>query len=477
MSLNSAATSPLGRLHGALGGCVRVGHIIGRVPEGDTGAAWLPRRVWDLHVPLWIAHRGMANVYPENTLEAFRGTLACGVDLVEPDCWLTRDGGLVCMHDGSVDRTTDGSGASDQLTVAGVRALRVDAGRWFAAAWPNTLRVPTLGDVLDEVGGRAGLCPEAKNAGAGRAIVELLTQHDLLDTALVQSFMRAELGPAVAAGCEAMMLTATSSYDPVGLRASGIRYLGLSAALPPGLVAPARTAGVEVIVWVVDRRVDAAPWLSAGAVGFFSNDPLYLSGRSPVLAADPFGRRSFYHGHLASSIAGDRGRFYAANAWGYPDTSPRYQGALQGWASPIHEDPAADRFEITFTVRIDAVSADNGWAGAFIAAADDRSFDDIDRYEPGLCGYHVVLRRSGELEVRIVDDGITRAVSSAATPAIEAGDTARLHMSVTPTQVTATRLDAPALATVAVTDARHRGGYFHLGRRAAAAVFSEITIS
>jgi glycerophosphoryl diester phosphodiesterase len=454
----------------------RVGHSMGRVPEGDTAAARLPWRVSDLHVPLWIAHRGMANVYPENTLEAFRGTLACGLDMVEPDCWFTRDGGLVCMHDGSVDRTTDGSGATDRLTTAGVRALRVDAGRWFAAAWPNTLRVPTFGDVLDEVGGRAGLCPEAKNAGAGRAIVEQLTQHDLLDTALVQSFMQAELRPAIAAGCEAMMLTATSSYDPVRLCAVGIRYLGLSAALPPSLVAPARTAGVEVIVWVVDRRVDAAPWLSAGALGFFSNDPMYLSGHSPVLAADPFGRCTFYHGHLASSIAGNRGQF-STNGWGYPDTSPHYQGALQGWASPIHEDPTADQFEITFRVRIDAVSADNGWAGAFIAAADDRSFDDLDRYQPGLCGYHVMLRRSGKLEVHVVDDGITRAVSSAATPAIKAGDTARLHLCVTPTQVTATRLDASAPTTVVVTDASHRGGYFHLGRRAAAVAFSDITIS
>jgi glycerophosphoryl diester phosphodiesterase len=65
----------------------------------------------------------MANVHPENTLQAFRGTLACGVNTVEPDCWLTRDGGLVCMHDGSLDRTTDGSGAADRLTTAGMRAL------------------------------------------------------------------------------------------------------------------------------------------------------------------------------------------------------------------------------------------------------------------------------------------------------------------------------------------------------------------
>jgi glycerophosphoryl diester phosphodiesterase len=448
--------------------------IIGGVSEGGTAARQPPRRVADLRAPFWIAHRGMANVYPENTLEAYRGTVALGVDVVEPDCWLTRDGGLVCLHDGTVDRTTDGSGSSHELTVPGASVLHVDAGKWFAAAWPNTLRVPSFTDVLDELGGRAVLCPEAKNAGAGRAIVDRLSQYELLDAAIVQSFTRAELGPAVAAGGDAMMLTATSAYDPGQLRRAGIRYLGLSAALPPSLVAPARAAGLDVVVWVVDRRVDAMPWLAAGAVGFFSNDPLYLSGRSPVLTSDPFAQRTYYHGHVASSISGDRGTFCAPGAWGYPDTSARYKGALQGWASPINGTAAADRFDITFTVRIDAVSTHEGWAGAFIAAAHDRSFDDADRYQPGLGGYHVLIRRSGSLEVHVVDDGIARLAASAPTPPIESRGTATLRIAVTPTNVAVTRTDAAPSATLMIADANHRGGYFHLGRRAAAVAFFDV---
>jgi glycerophosphoryl diester phosphodiesterase len=444
--------------------------------EGDTRANRAPRRVVDLRVPFWIAHRGMANVYPENTLEAYRGTVALGVDVVEPDCWLTRDGGLVCLHDGTTDRTTNGSGDSHELTVPGASLLSVDAGRWFAAAWPNTLRVPTFTDVLDELGGRAVLCPEAKNAGAGGAIVERLAQYELLDAAIVQSFMQAELRPAVAAGGEAMMLTATAAYGPVELRAAGIRYLGLSAALPPSLVPPARAARLDVVVWVVDRRVDAVPWLAAGAVGFFSNDALYLSGRSPVLTSDPFGQRTYYHGHLASSIAGDRGSFRGPDGWGYSDTSPQYKGALQGWASPIEGAPAADRFDITFTVRFDAASSHHGWAGAFIAAADDRSFDDAERYQPGLGGYHVLLRCSGSVELHIVDDGIARLAASAGTPPIEPGGTATLHIAVTPAQVTVTRTDTMPSAILTMADATHRGGYFHLGRRAAAVTFSDVAI-
>ncbi|HZE48990.1 MAG TPA: hypothetical protein VE074_05465, partial [Jatrophihabitantaceae bacterium] len=342
----------------------------------------------------------------------------------------------------------------------------------FAAAWPDTLRVPTFTDVLDEFGGRAVLCPEAKNAGAGAAIVERLAQYELLDAAIVQSFMQAELGSVVAAGGDALMLTATAAYDPVELRAAGIRYLGLSAALPPSLVPAARAAGLDVVVWVVDRRVDAAPWLAAGAVGFFSNDPLFLSGRSPVLASDPFGQRTYYHGHLASSIAGDRGSFCAPNGWGYPDTSAQYKGALQGWAGPT----TTDRFDLAFTMRIDALAGDAGWAGAFIAAAHDTSFDDADRYQPGLGGYHVLLRGTGHLEVHVVDDGVDRLAASTATAPIEAGGAATLRIAVTPTVVTATRIDVTPPATVTITDATHRGGYLHLGRRAAAVTFSDVAI-
>jgi hypothetical protein len=108
----------------------------------------------------------------------------------------------------------------------------------------------------------------------------------------------------------------------------------------------------------------------------FSDDPLYLSGRSPLLTCDPFRQRTYDHGHLASSIAGDRGRFCAPQAWGYTDIGPAYKGALQGWASPI--PGADDRFALTFTVRIDGAASPNGWAGAFFCAADDRSFDDVD---------------------------------------------------------------------------------------------------
>ena len=440
----------------------------------DSATSPPARLAASLPIPFFIGHRGMANVFPENTLEAYRGAVALGVDVVETDCWLTRDGGLVCLHDDTLDRTTSGSGSSHELTTPGAAILEVDAGRWFAAAWPTALRVPSFTDVLDELGDGTVLCPEAKNSGAGQGIVDRLARYHLLDAAIVQSFARAELTAAIAAGTPTMMLMATSSYDPIRLHAAGIQYLGLSAALQPSLVPPARAAGMDVVVWVVDRRADAAPWLAAGAVGLFSNDPLYVSGRSPVLTSDPFGQRTYYHGHLANAVCGDRGTFSSAGAWGYADTTPAYKGALQGWASPINR---ADRFRLAFTVCMDGAASSQGFAGAFVCAADDRSFDDLDQHRPGTYGYHALIRMSGRLELHVVNDGIAHPAASTETSAIASGGTASLLIDVSPTHIAVTRTDIASPITVSVAHAIHRGGYFHLGRRAAAVRFFDVTIT
>jgi glycerophosphoryl diester phosphodiesterase len=79
--------------------------------------------------PLVIAHRGGSALWPENTLFAFQGAAAMGVDVLETDVHSTVDGALVLSHDPSVDRTTNGSGRINQLSLKQLKNL--DAGyRW-----------------------------------------------------------------------------------------------------------------------------------------------------------------------------------------------------------------------------------------------------------------------------------------------------------------------------------------------------------
>lgn len=114
--------------------------------------------------PLLIAHRGGSLEVPENTMAAFRHALDVGVRFVELDVQMTRDGELVVIHDDTVDRTTDGSGAVGEFSFAELR--RLDAGAWFAGEHTGE-RIPTLREVLE-------LC-----AGAGSGVVIEVKHPDI----------------------------------------------------------------------------------------------------------------------------------------------------------------------------------------------------------------------------------------------------------------------------------------------------------
>ncbi len=108
-----------------------------------------------------IAHRAGRGIAPENTLAAIRKAIALGVDYVELDIRATKDGHLVIMHDGTVDRTTNGKGAVRDLTLAEIRAL--DAGSKFDAK-NAAERVPTFEEVLKLCHGKVHLYVDHKEA-------------------------------------------------------------------------------------------------------------------------------------------------------------------------------------------------------------------------------------------------------------------------------------------------------------------------
>lgn len=114
------------------------------------------------------AHRGGARLWPENSLRAFRESLALGVDLLELDVHLSADGHVVVIHDAMLDRTTDGRGSVGERTAAelvGLRLRDADGGL-------TDERVPTLEDVLALVApSRAGLLVEVKGPVAGVNVI------------------------------------------------------------------------------------------------------------------------------------------------------------------------------------------------------------------------------------------------------------------------------------------------------------------
>lgn len=92
-----------------------------------------------------IAHRGFSALAPENTLIALQKAIEYGAKYVEFDVHATSDGEFVIIHDDTVDRTTDGTGAVASMTLAQIKAL--DAGTWFHAKYAGT-PIPTLDEWL-----------------------------------------------------------------------------------------------------------------------------------------------------------------------------------------------------------------------------------------------------------------------------------------------------------------------------------------
>jgi glycerophosphoryl diester phosphodiesterase len=112
---------PLARL--ALGALVALALLAAATAAPAAANPWLERRV------LHIAHQGGEIEAPSNTLFALKTARAKGADVLEIDVHATADGELVVLHDATVDRTTDGSGRVDAMTLEQIRSL--DAAHWF----------------------------------------------------------------------------------------------------------------------------------------------------------------------------------------------------------------------------------------------------------------------------------------------------------------------------------------------------------
>ena len=132
--------------------------------------------------PVWIAHRGVEDAYPENTAIAFEAALKAGMG-VEFDLKSTSDGELVVMHDDTVDRTTDGSGRVMQLSLAEIREL--DAGSWKGSEFAGA-RVPTFAEAVEQIASfdepatAIALDIRSLQPGMIRVICDVLSAHNML---------------------------------------------------------------------------------------------------------------------------------------------------------------------------------------------------------------------------------------------------------------------------------------------------------
>jgi glycerophosphoryl diester phosphodiesterase len=238
--------------------------------------------------PLVFAHRGASAELPEHTLAAYRWAIDVGVDGVECDVRLTRDGHLVCFHDRRLDRTSNGTGPLSQFTLSQLQEL--DYGSWHASGEPADLL--TLDDLLVEcqkAGRPIRVLVETKHPNRFGAAVEYslrlaLQRHGLLDGDSDVKVTMMSFSPlAVRRGRDLMPevpMVQLLDMLPPGVRVRrlpfGTRIAGPGLELirkRPSIVRSLKASGHEVYVWTVNHPADVEFVVSLGVDGVISDRP------------------------------------------------------------------------------------------------------------------------------------------------------------------------------------------------------------
>lgn len=225
-----------------------------------------------------VAHRGASGTFPENTLVSFKEAIRLDVESIEFDVHLSRDYELIIIHDGSVDRTTDGSGKIEDLTLGDIKKL--DAGSKVGSQFAGE-RIPILSETLDIMPENIRLnihvkaYPTTRNIVTQKVIDELV-KYDVLDSAFFTS------------DAETVKLVKNINPDVTICNLSGQNgdtYVNFSKELgsfiiQPGhqittakLVEDAHANNMEVNVFYADEEKDMLALIEMGVDGILTNYP------------------------------------------------------------------------------------------------------------------------------------------------------------------------------------------------------------
>ncbi len=232
--------------------------------------------------PVIFAHRGASAHAPENTIAAFELAIAQQADAVELDVKLSADGRVIVIHDSTVDRTTNGHGKVEDMTLAELKSL--DAGSFRGKEFAGE-KIPTLDEVFESVGNRIFINIELKNHKRhGEDLVQdvcmLVKKHQMQKCVMFSSFFPDALYkahsylPNVPRG-----LLALNGVLGVWARSFGFSF-GKYDALHPNLqsTTPEEVVRVHrlkrrVHVYTVNKEEDMRRLFKWGVDGIFTDDP------------------------------------------------------------------------------------------------------------------------------------------------------------------------------------------------------------
>ncbi len=249
--------------------------------------SWLDNR------PLVVAHRGASQAAPQNTLTAFQLAAEMGADAVELDVHLTADKVPVVIHDATVDATTNGTGDVRHMSLAQLKTLEIVRSEMNLPADHVVERIPTLEEVLTEIGQRLLINIEFKDQslkgiGLEATVAALVRQKDMVDRVWFSSFNPFSLRRARAAIPEVPcgLLYSMHHQLPIYLRHRWLAPITPHEALhpehtavTPTLIQRAHRRGLQVAVWTLDDPERAQHLAAWGIDAIITNTP------KPILEA------------------------------------------------------------------------------------------------------------------------------------------------------------------------------------------------
>ena len=231
--------------------------------------------------PIIFAHRGDSAHAPENTLAAFELALKRGAPAIEFDVKLTSDRQVVIIHDQTLNRTTNGSGAVTKQPLASLREL--DAGSWKSAEFCGE-KIPTLEEVFEMMGKKLLMNIELTNYATPfdrlvHKVAALVKKHGLQERVIFSSFfptnlmLARQLLPSVPRG--QLIHEGNSGW----WQRTAANFMALDAEHP--FIADVTARSVErahakarrIHIWTVNDPAEMRRLRSLGADGIFTDDP------------------------------------------------------------------------------------------------------------------------------------------------------------------------------------------------------------
>lgn len=253
------------------------------IPPAWTSPVSEPIETVKASRPLIIAHRGGRKWAPENTMAAFRKSLAANVDGIELDIHRCKTGELVVIHDESLDRTTDGHGLIKEKTLAELKKL--SAGAWYGKEFQGE-QLPLLSEVLDLIDGKLVLNIEIKNApiayqGIEDDLLALLAKYKYPKKIVISSFDHEVLERIhkknrlykVAFLGESLFIDLPGYAKQIGAQAWNPYY----GELRTDSVEAAHKVPLEVNVWTVNDEKQWQSMTDMKVDGIITDDPVGLT--------------------------------------------------------------------------------------------------------------------------------------------------------------------------------------------------------